>query len=379
MDKLNLTNSLFVYFFEYDINRAQDKVVKNTHKVNKLQTEEKILKRKIREKEKEYFLSQKDKGKGKKKKLPKEVQEKIDKIQEKIEKIQEKQNEISEKVQDQGFTRGRVLILVPSQEIAGNLVELIMKFINKNQVHHKSRFYEYFLPEDRDMEPHQFKPFDYNVLFNGNSNDAFYICLQFSFHSIKLFSDPLKSDIIISSPLGIRSIVDKSDQRGRFDFLSSIELLVLDFSDFFLMQNWDHVSYIFKHINCVPQLQRDIDFSRVKPYFLDGLFVSPSFPSPLSFPPSPFPFFTPFLLQSSSFPLSGPSFLSPHPSSLSPIPSPSFLSPLLYSFILFLGWVIISFPFIFSIPFSSHSFIIPFLTTSPTSYTWKQILNLHLN
>ena len=85
MDKLNLTNSLFVYFFEYDINRAQDKVVKNTHKVNKLQTEEKILKRKIREKEKEYFLSQKDKGKGKKKKLPKEVQEKIDKIQEKIE------------------------------------------------------------------------------------------------------------------------------------------------------------------------------------------------------------------------------------------------------------------------------------------------------
>ena len=37
------------------------------------------------------------------------------------------------------------------------------------------------------------------------------------------------------------------------------------------MQNWDHVDFIFKNVNKLPTTNSEIDFSRVRPYFLDGL------------------------------------------------------------------------------------------------------------
>lgn len=59
---------------------------------------------------------------------------------------------------------------------------------------------------------------------------------------MRLYSPFYSSDIIIASPLGLRTLigVDGDTQRD-FDFLSSVELLVLEQSDVFLMQNWEHV------------------------------------------------------------------------------------------------------------------------------------------
>jgi hypothetical protein len=52
-----------------------------------------------------------------------------------------------------------------------------------------------------------------------------------------LYADFYSADIIVASPLGLRVIVGADGEEGRdFDFLASVEILVLDQADIFLMQ-----------------------------------------------------------------------------------------------------------------------------------------------
>ena len=54
------------------------------------------------------------------------------------------------------------------------------------------------------------------------------------------------------------------------DFLSSIEVVIADQLDAMAMQNWDHVQFIFANLNQMPKDSHDTDFSRIKPWALDG-------------------------------------------------------------------------------------------------------------
>ena len=81
--------------------------------------------------------------------------------------------------------------------------------------------------------------------------------------SVKLFTDFYRSDIIVASPLGLKMIVEDSP-----DFLSSIEICVVDRAEVMLEQNWDHVHDVLEMLNQQPRSNNDTDFSRIRPYFL---------------------------------------------------------------------------------------------------------------
>jgi U3 small nucleolar RNA-associated protein 25 len=168
---------------------------------------------------------------------------------------------------DQGFTRPKVLVLVPFKHNALQFIDTLIALLNTDQQENKKRFkQEFTLPPEEDVMDMR-KPEDYRELFAGNIDDCFRVGLKFSRKVIKLYSEFYGSDIIVASPLGLKLIIqDESD----YDFLSSIEMVLMERADVLYMQNWDHVVSVFEHLNLKPKDMHDTDFSRVKQWYLDG-------------------------------------------------------------------------------------------------------------
>lgn len=233
-------------------------------------------------------------------------------------------------LRDQGFSRARVLIILPMRNIAYDVIKLVlllaggkrdgkgaMKFLNQD------RFETDFAPEreDSDMagddelgvsDPAAVirsrwnKPADYTRLFRGNVDDDFKMGISFAKKSIKLYSDFYDSDIIFASPLGLRrasaekaaghdkhtkvmrekrkreedtewktGIDSKVEKRVHDEndngFLSSIEICILDGANVLSMQNWDTLKRTVGMLNKMPSSTRETDFSRVREWCLEGL------------------------------------------------------------------------------------------------------------
>jgi len=109
-------------------------------------------------------------------------------------------------------------------------------------------------------------PPDHVAMFQGNIDDDFRLGIKLTRKTVKLFSEFYSSDIIIASPFGLRRAIDADGG----DFLSLVEMLVIDQVDAISMQNWDHLQLCLSHLNQLPKASHDTDFSRVKPWFLDG-------------------------------------------------------------------------------------------------------------
>ncbi|KAI0066038.1 digestive organ expansion factor [Artomyces pyxidatus] len=181
---------------------------------------------------------------------------------------------LPEDVQDQGFTRPAVLILMPFRSSALKWLDALMSHMLPPtfQIENLSRFRKEFgLPEGTidklataDAGTY---PLDHVEMFKGNIDDSFRVGIKATKKSLRLFSEFYGSDVILASPLGLRISIEKEKN---FDFLSSIEIMVIDQTDALTMQNWQHVQFVMSHLNQLPKESHNTDFSRIKPWYLDG-------------------------------------------------------------------------------------------------------------
>ncbi|KAG1364177.1 U3 small nucleolar RNA-associated protein 25 [Cocos nucifera] len=186
---------------------------------------------------------------------------------------------------DQGFTRPKVLFILPLGSIALRVVKRLIQLTpisNKANVEHMDRFSEEFGTgdaEDEDEQKHgssksqkPTKPADFQILFGGNNNDHFMLGIKFTKRSIKLYSDFYSSDIIVASPLGLITKIGEADveKEKDVDYLSSIEVVIIDHTDVIAMQNWSHVNTLIEQLNRMPSKQHGTDMMRIRQWYLDG-------------------------------------------------------------------------------------------------------------
>eukprot|EP01022_Parablepharisma_sp_SALTPOND_P026521 TRINITY_DN64322_c1_g1_i1.p1 TRINITY_DN64322_c1_g1~~TRINITY_DN64322_c1_g1_i1.p1 ORF type:complete len:1202 (-),score=108.17 TRINITY_DN64322_c1_g1_i1:4294-7899(-) len=161
-----------------------------------------------------------------------------------------------ELIKDQGFTKAKVLILCPFKAQAFEVVsELVTQFKHKwKGIAKKKKFKEeYGSPEEA-------------------SNDCFRLGIAFYGKTMKLYAPFKKADIIIASPVGLKTIVQEAegDTAMKYDFLSSIEIVLLTSAHLFMYQNVDHVEEVLKNLNELPTKTDGLtNINRIMNVFLD--------------------------------------------------------------------------------------------------------------
>lgn len=183
--------------------------------------------------------------------------------------------EVPDGYKDQGFVRPKVLILVPFRHSCLKIVELLIAILigedKGGLVINKLRFMEEFTGGELAMSTKNPKPEDYQQTFQGNIDDKFKIGIALTKKGLKLYSDFYSSDIIIASILDLRMLIGAKGELNRdYDFLASIELLIMDQAELFTMQNWLHLLHVTDHLHLQLKDSHDTDYSRLRSWCANG-------------------------------------------------------------------------------------------------------------
>eukprot|EP00736_Rhodelphis_marinus_P008498 Rmarinus@m.1610 len=194
-----------------------------------------------------------------------------------------KENPDFEPPRDQGYTRAQVLVLVPIRSCALKFVQKLIELAPESQVEqieNKSRFFKEFGDEDDEDDEDKAKAAnsatailreDRDKWLQGNTDDCFRIGISFTRKSMKLYSVFYTSDIIVASPAGLRlACGEENTKKHNVDFLSSIEVCVVDQAGMMRYQNWAHVYNCLRYLNTLPKSDHGADFSRVFEWALSG-------------------------------------------------------------------------------------------------------------
>lgn len=191
-------------------------------------------------------------------------------------------NENDVEYKDQGFTRPKVLILCPFASYLERIVRYMIQLLPKNiQIMNKKRFFDEFgsgdnnkeKDEDNDKKETTRQKAPWEEIFKGNNEDCFRFGLSYNKKQLKLYTSFYSSDIIIASPIGLKLCMGLSSGGGSkkdVDFLSSIEILVIDSIDVLKMQNYEHLKDVMNYLNNVPKEDHGVDFSRLRDVYLNG-------------------------------------------------------------------------------------------------------------
>ncbi|KAH9774287.1 U3 small nucleolar RNA-associated protein [Citrus sinensis] len=203
---------------------------------------------------------------------------------------------------DRGFTRPKVLILLPLKSIALNVVKRLIRLTpdaHKVNVEHIDRFCDEFgtkkEEEDKDDDDasqnirgtrksnsQKSKPSDYQILFGGNNDDNFSIGIKFTRKSIKLYNDFYTSDMIVASPINLHQVsihpFPAISKLQAYDMKYNVTPhFINSFSEknifSFLMnkiQNWSWLIEVVEQLNRIPSKQHGTDVMRIRQWYLDG-------------------------------------------------------------------------------------------------------------
>ncbi|MES1910674.1 MAG: hypothetical protein MHM6MM_003224 [Cercozoa sp. M6MM] len=243
---------------------SQQQVARNTRKIKRWHRRANELRSEIKEQQLK-LLNEKKLSKKKRKEAIRDIDRDIEI------KVYEKFGDEPD-LRDQGFTRAKVLFVVPFRSQAREVVDTLLQLLPESAtavVHNRKR-----LQDEFDLEPTPSflkRSSDYQQVFGPNADDAFQVGIKIGKKQVRLFANLRNSDIIVASPLGLRTIIghEMEDERD-IDFLSSVELLVMDSVDTLEMQNPEHLNTLLSALNKQPFHLQDTDFARVRQWQLAG-------------------------------------------------------------------------------------------------------------
>ncbi|KAG7388817.1 hypothetical protein PHYBOEH_007679 [Phytophthora boehmeriae] len=198
------------------------------------------------------------------------------------------QDDEEKEYHDQGFCRASVLVLLPLRSAAVSFVNQLLELLpaNMDTFHNKDRFFnEFGSAKDEDDEDEDSSSDDdgkkewQRVFEQGNNDDCFQLGLSFSRKAVRFYSEYHHADVIIASPLGLRqqlgdevAVLDEAenpmDVKLSSDFLSTIEVCIVDSASLMAMQNLDHLRTVLKATNVQPKEAPNADFARVREWNL---------------------------------------------------------------------------------------------------------------